>query len=103
MWKISGYIGRLLFGLKKVEQQKPAADRDGRIAQIERVPVVAADVKIQKIGHLSPHDPVEHIAHRATEDQSQPADPQPVEPVRVPKRSEEHTFELQSHSFISYA
>src|ERR1035441_5465354 len=49
--KISGYISHLLLGPQQIDQQQPAANHDGRIRHVERVPVMLADVEVQKVGH----------------------------------------------------
>src|ERR1017187_1574663 len=77
--KISGYMCRLLLGPQQIEQQQPAANHDGRIRHVERVPVMLADVKVQKIRHASKHHAVEHVARRPAHDQRETPEGIPVQ------------------------
>ena len=56
---------------KKLEHHESRADHDGRIRDVERVPVMAAHVKIDEIGDAAPHDAIEHVSRRAAQNQRQ--------------------------------
>src|SRR6202050_2287997 len=53
---------------QKLEDYQPGADNDGRISQVESVPVVIADVKIDEVGDAAAQDTVENVAGRAAQD-----------------------------------
>src|ERR1035438_2718806 len=66
---ISGYIYHLLLGPQQIDQQQAAANHDRRIRHVKRVPVMLADVEVQKIRHPAPHRAIEHIARRPAHNQ----------------------------------
>src|ERR1051325_3404182 len=66
-WKTSGYIRRLPFGPQHIEDQERAADHDRRVRDVERVPVVIAQVEIKKVGDAAPDHAVEDVARGAAE------------------------------------
>ena len=59
------------FPPQAVENQQCRTDRDPRIRDVERRPVPASRVKIEKIHHMAEHDPVPQVADRAAENHGQ--------------------------------
>src|SRR5438552_14261613 len=61
-WNSSGYICRLPFGTQQIQQQQPTADHDRRVRYVERVPVIVANVEVQKIRHPAKRRAIEHVS-----------------------------------------
>jgi len=55
---------------KKFEHNQDCSDDDGGIGDVESVPMVAADVKIDEVGHAAPRDSVEQVSRGPAKDQS---------------------------------
>src|SRR5438309_5825427 len=62
---ISGGRRGLLPG-QRVEQQQERAGHNGAVRQVERRPVMRAQIEIQEVGHLAVGEAVPQIAERAT-------------------------------------
>src|ERR1700683_4124940 len=63
---------------QKREDYQPGADNDGRISQVESVPVVIADVKIDEVGDAAAQDAVENVAGCAAENHGHAAFTKPT-------------------------
>src|SRR5215469_11896892 len=57
------------FRTKLIEEEQAAADHDGRVGDVERGPLVGADVEKQKIGDAAGYGSVEEIAGGAAQDE----------------------------------
>src|ERR1700690_2966211 len=58
------------------QQHESGAQHDRRIGEVERVPVVASQVKIDKVGNAAPQHAVEPISRPSAKDQRQPPLPE---------------------------
>src|ERR1035438_10543534 len=81
IWKISGYICSLPFGTQKIEQHQPAAHADGRIRQVERGPLMLADVEQKEVGDAPPHNSIEHVPRGAPHNQRETKPRKRVQPL----------------------
>ena len=75
---------------KELEQNQSRAEHDRGISEIEGVPVMRADVKIDEVGDAAPRHAIEHIARRTSKNQRDSRLPQaPARPARGQKPEQE--------------
>ena len=52
------------------QHHEPGADDDCGVRDVERVPVVVADVKVDEVGDALPQHAVDHVSRRAAQNQA---------------------------------
>ena len=83
--KVQDTLAACRLGRRRSSKQQAAADDDRRIGDVERGPVIVAEVEVQKVGDPAPHDAVEDIAGGAAENQREAPERRAVEPLGVPE------------------